>query len=78
MPAGWHDAGGDDRGSGADGDAAGVGDAPKSRANRASLYTQMLMFTIVVVRNLAVSGKTAEKGLLRRVDETVSMTFAVR
>lgn len=58
--------------------AGGEGFAPKMRANRASLYTQIPMFTAVVVRNLAVPGKTVEKGLSRTVEVKVSMVFAVR
>lgn len=53
-------------------------EAPKIFANRASLYTQMAMFTLVVVRNLAVPGVTVEKGWFRTVEVTVSMALAVR
>ena len=39
---------------------AGGGDAPKIFAKRASLYTQMAMFTAVVVMNLTGPGVTVE------------------
>ena len=86
APEGWQEAGVDadvdlEAGWGVDVDpgvAAGEGFAPKMRANLASLYTQIPMFTAVVVRNLAVPGKTVEKGLSRTVEVKVSMVFAVR
>jgi hypothetical protein len=79
APDGWQDAGGDVDCAGVDeGDDGGFDEAPKSRANLASLYTQIPMFTAVVARNLAVPANTVEKGWLRRVDETVSMAFAVK
>jgi hypothetical protein len=56
----------------------GLLDGPNSFANRASLYTQMAIFTVVVVRNFAVPGVTVAKGWLRRVDVTVSMALAVK
>lgn len=54
------------------------GEAPNNFANTASLYTHIPMFTLVVARNLAVPGKTVEKGLSRSVDVIVSIVFAVR
>lgn len=42
-------------------DVEGGGDAPKSFANLASLYTQIAIFTLVVETNLAVPGVTFEK-----------------
>lgn len=59
-------------------DAEEGGDAPKSFANRASLYTQIAIFTLVVDTNLAGPAVTFEKGWSRMVDVTVSMTLAVR
>lgn len=53
-------------------------EAPNSFANTASLYTHIPMFTLVVAKNLAVPGKTVEKGLSRSVDVIVSIVFAVR
>jgi hypothetical protein len=52
--------------------------APKILANRASLYTHIPIFTAVVVRNLAVPGKTVSKGLSRSVEVRVSIALAVR
>jgi hypothetical protein len=40
----------------------GLLEGPKIFANRASLYTQIDIFTVVVARNLAVPGVTVEKG----------------
>lgn len=54
------------------------GEAPNNLANTASLYTHIPMFTLVVARNLAVPGKTVEKGLFRNVEVIVSIVFAVR
>lgn len=56
----------------------GLLDGPNNFANRASLYTQMDIFTVVVVRNFAVPGVTVAKGWLRSVDVTVSMVLAVK
>lgn len=56
----------------------GLVDGPNSFAKRASLYTQMDMLTVVVVRNFAVPGVTVEKGWLRSVDVTVSIALAVK
>lgn len=82
VPDGWQEAGGEGSGDGdaedEDEEDGGGVFAPKSFANRASLYTQIPMFTAVVVMNLAVPGKTVEKDLLRSVDVTVSIALAVR
>lgn len=56
----------------------GGGLAPNIRAKRASLYTQMAMFTVVVAINLAGPGVMVEKDWLRSVEVTVSIAFAVR
>lgn len=56
----------------------GGGLAPNIFAKRASLYTQMAMFTAVVEMNLAGPAVTVENDWFRRVEDTVSRTFAVR
>lgn len=78
---GWHEAGGvviPCKGGYVCDGCGCVGLGPKMRANRASLYTHIPIFTIVVVRNFAVPGKTVEKDLFLSVEETVSIVFAVR
>lgn len=56
----------------------GGGFAPKILAKRASLYTQIAMFTTVVEMNFAGPAVTVENDWSRSVEEMVSMTFAVR
>lgn len=56
----------------------GGGFAPKILAKRASLYTQIAMFTTVVEMNFAGPAVTVAKDWSRSVEEMVSMTFAVR
>lgn len=43
-------------------DGVGLDCAPNIRANLASLYTQIPIFTVVVARNLAVPANTEENG----------------